>query len=122
MGDGSVKDLQAGSLIEAMQAGRFYASSGVMVEDHGHDEKHMWLHIDSEPGVTYTTRFHGTRRTAEGLGPIGDVLAEVTGPRAIYRFLGDELFVRAQVTSSRAHPNPFAEGDMETAWLQPVSP
>ena len=33
---------------------------------------------------------------------------------------GDELYVRARVTSSRKHPNPFAEGDMEMAWVQPV--
>jgi hypothetical protein len=33
---------------------------------------------------------------------------------------GDELYVRARVISSRLHPDPFAAGDMETAWVQPV--
>ena len=33
---------------------------------------------------------------------------------------GDELYVRARVISSRLHPNPFAEGDLETAWVQLV--
>jgi len=33
---------------------------------------------------------------------------------------GNELYVRARVTSSKPHPNPFAEGDHEMAWVQPV--
>ena len=41
---------------------------------------------------------------------------------AVYRFQGDELYVRAKVTSSRPHPNPYAQGDFECAWMQPVTP
>ena len=43
-----------------------------------------------------------------------------TGSPASYTFRGDELYVRAVVVSSRPHPDPYAEGDFETAWLQPV--
>ena len=32
------------------------------------------------------------------------------------------MYVRAKVTSSKPHPNPYAEGDVEVAWTQPVVP
>jgi hypothetical protein len=50
------------------------------------------------------------------------VLAETATDPARYDFRGDELSVRAVVVSSRPHPNPYAEGDHETAWTQPVVP
>ena len=53
---------------------------------------------------------------------IGVVLAETTDNPASYTLTGDEIYVRAKVLSSRLHPNPYAKGDFETAWLQPVSP
>jgi len=39
---------------------------------------------------------------------------------AIYKFKGDELYIRAKIISSRKHPNPYAEGDFEMAWTQPI--
>jgi len=33
---------------------------------------------------------------------------------------GDELYVRARIISSKLHPNPYAAGDRETAWTQPL--
>ena len=50
----------------------------------------------------------------------GQLLATSQDLRPSYRMTGDELYVRARVISSRLHPNPFAEGDLETAWVQPV--
>ena len=79
--------------------------------------------VAAEPGVTYETRFIGTRRGADGrLGRVGEVLAETADDPARYRMTGDELYVRAVVVSSRRHPDPFAEGDLESAWVQPVRP
>ena len=72
--------------------------------------------------VVTITQFIGTRRTADGLGPVGEILAEFDGPVASYELRGDELYVRAKVVSSRPHPNPYAEGDVECAWLQPMVP
>ena len=51
---------------------------------------------------------------------IGAVLAEVRGPRAEYNFHGDELYVRAKVTSTKPKANPYAIGEVEAAWVQPV--
>ena len=51
---------------------------------------------------------------------IGEVLAVVEGERASYRLEGGELYVRAKVISSRLKENPYAKGEMESAWVQPV--
>jgi hypothetical protein len=50
------------------------------------------------------------------------VLARVTGEHASYTFRGDELFVRATVTSTVAADNPAFAGQMRQAWVQPVVP
>jgi hypothetical protein len=53
---------------------------------------------------------------------IGKVVAESTDPRPSYKLTGKELYVRAKVVSSKPHPNPYAKGDVEVAWTQPVVP
>ncbi len=111
--------LEATAIIEAMERGDFYASSGVMLTDVQVDEASYRIDIEREPGLVYTTQFIGTRRGAGG-APIGEVFFETTADPAVYRFEGDELYVRAKVTSSRLHPNPYAAGDHEVAWAQPV--
>ena len=51
---------------------------------------------------------------------IGTVLAEVEGPAPSYTFTGDELYVRARITSSQPHPNPSEPNDTTMAWTQPA--
>jgi len=80
----------------------------------------LWLEIVPEAGVTYTTEFIGTRSVQGSPAISGQLLATSQDIRPSYRITGDELYVRARVTSSRLHPNPFAAGDRETAWVQPV--
>jgi len=36
-------------------------------------------------------------------------------------FEDDELYLRLKIISDRKHPNLFAEGGFETAWIQPVT-
>lgn len=116
------QNLDADSIVEAMQLGDFYASNGVALDDVKRDGDTLTVDIRTEPGVTYRTRFIGTRRTGDGIGAIGEVLAETDEDPARYRMTGDELYVRAVCVSSRKHPNPFAGGDLESAWVQPVTP
>jgi len=101
---------------------RGYASSGVFLE---HVERvpsgHLAVTIAAEQGLTYTTQFVGTRSVAGALGPVGEVLAETSDNPAVYELDGSELYVRAKVISSRDHPNPYAAGDKECAWVQPVT-
>ncbi|MGV3724473.1 MAG: histidinol-phosphatase [Actinomycetota bacterium] len=130
-------------LIDAMEAGDFYASTGVRLRDIRREAKRLRVEIEPEAGVTYRTQFIGTRKgydarsepvsvTEKDGAPvavsrryskdIGQVLAEVEGASPSYTFKGDELYVRAKVTSSRPQPNRIRETDMESAWVQPVRP
>ena len=129
------------SLIAAMEAGDFYSSSGVKLRELRQSPKEIALEIETQPGVTYTTQFIGTRRgydpknepqrnaAGEALRvvhtyskDIGAVLAEVKGAKASYTLKGDEIYVRAKVISTKPHPNPSQRGDVETAWTQPMVP
>jgi hypothetical protein len=115
-------ELSAGAIVEAMKRGDFYATSGVTLEGFSHDASRYVVNIDGEPGLTYTTVFIGTRMSPDGPGRVGEVLHRTTDNPAVYEYRGDELYVRAKVTSSRPHPNPYAKGDRECAWVQPVVP
>ena len=131
------------SIIHAMEAGDFYASSGVTLADVQRGPHRLAVEIDAQPGVTYTTQFIGTRkgfdRSSEVMLPpadekpprrtlphrryskdVGAVLAEVKGAKAEYVFKGDEIYVRAKVVSSKPKENGSVKGEFETAWTQPV--
>lgn len=110
--------LEAGALIKAMEQGDFYASSGVVLEDFSLEENSYKVRITGREGVTFSTRFVGTRR-GEGAVP-GEVFATVEGLAPAYTLKGDELYVRAVVTSSQPHPNPSFKDQKEQAWTQPV--
>jgi hypothetical protein len=47
-------------------------------------------------------------------------LDEVTGLNPTYTLKGDELYVRAVVTSSGAPAVPSVEAEFKRAWTQPV--
>jgi hypothetical protein len=64
-------------------------------------------------------KLHITRKYSS---EIGKTLKSVNDAKATYDFSGDELYVRARVTSSRKHPNPSVIGEFERAWTQPVRP
>jgi hypothetical protein len=134
------KLLTAEAIIKAMEAGDFYATSGVTLTDLARGENRLAVVIKPEAGVTYRTQFIGTRKgapTASELIPptgnhprtlphrryskeIGAVLAEITGTNASYTFKGDEIYVRAKVISSKPKVNGSVAGEFETAWIQPV--
>ncbi len=133
--------LAPASLIESMERGDFYASSGVSLERVESTDKELKVAVKAEDGVTYRIEFIGTRTsydaksqpvvTAAGKeiratrrysDDIGKVLKTVEGPTAEYSFAGDEIYVRARVVSSRKHPNPSEVDEFERAWVQPVVP
>jgi hypothetical protein len=134
------KDLTPESLIAAMEAGDFYASSGVRLKNVSRDPKIYSIEIEPQDGVTYTTQFIGTRKgfdpTSEPLKTesgaalrvthryskdIGVVLAEVKGTSASYKLKGDEIYVRARIISSKPKLSPI-KGEVERAWTQPLVP
>jgi hypothetical protein len=103
-------------LTEAMLRGDFYATSGVVLDDVSATMESLSVRISAKPGVTYTTKFIGTRQG----GAAGELLQETAGESASYRFKGDEVYVRATVVSSAPHPNGYEKTDLQTAWIQPV--
>lgn len=128
------------SIVSAMKRGDFYGSTGVTLETLEAVGDVLALSIEAEEGVEYTVEFIGTRRGADLRGrkiadlpadlqgrasmrysdDIGVVLKTQRGTSARYEATGDELYVRARVTSNKAHPNPFKAGDTEMAWTQPI--
>ena len=113
-------DADADKIVNAMRAGNFYASSGVELPDVRADQRRYAIDIASEPGVTYFTEFIGAKVQDGDVAPTATVLAGTNTNPAVYEFQGDELYVRARVTSSRLHPRPYQKGDPEMAWTQPV--
>ena len=110
--------LEANALIEAMKKGDFYASTGVVLDEVSHADGVLLVKARVQDGVDYEIQFIGTRQ-GEDAEP-GEVLAINEGPSASYPLQGDELYVRAVVTSSRPHPNPSFTDQQEQAWTQPV--
>lgn len=123
-------------LIKAMEAGEFYASSGVTLEDVQFDDASQTLTVTIKPeeGVEYETKFIGTdRKFFEAPGDesgkeqtlasnprVGRVLKTSSELKCSYQMSGDELYVRALITSSKPHPNPSIVDQKEQAWTQPV--
>jgi hypothetical protein len=129
------------SIVGALEAGDFYATTGVVLNDVRRDGDLLRVSIAAEDGVTYRTEFIGTRRgfdranepirnaagdrlrvTHRYSADIGKVLAEVTGTSPEFKLGGDELYVRAKITSSKPKTNPNRGGETEAAWVQPFLP
>jgi len=108
------------AIVLAMRMGRFYASTGVTLRDVQFQDKTLRIWIDEEPGVRYTTRFLGTRRTEKGSMQPSEIFMSTEANPAVFTLSEDALYVRAKVTSDREHPNPYLAGDRESAWVQPV--
>lgn len=133
--------LDADTLVSAMQRGDYYCSTGVLLDKVTFDKatKTLSIKIKGDPGVKYTTEFHGTLRNydravkkvpadpkdtnpvrLEYTADVGSVLAKSDSLTPEYQMTGDELFVRASITSTKTPTNPVWEGQTEQAWTQPV--
>lgn len=130
------------SILNAMQRGDFYASTGVELEDlqYDPDTATLTLRIKPDGDATFTTEFIGTpvdfdQSTKPRIDPktgeafsgtldysadVGKVFAKTTGLTATYQFTGKELYVRATVTSDKPPTNPTSESPLQKAWTQPV--
>lgn len=104
------------SLINAMEAGEFYVSTGVMLKEVTFKDNKLALHVDAEQGINYTIEFIGVDKE----GVESEVLEKLTGTEAEFPVTENYLFVRCRVTSDKIKPNPFKEGEYEMAWTQPV--
>jgi hypothetical protein len=131
--------LSAEAVVRAIDAGDFYPSTGVVLEDVKRTPDELALTIRGEPGVSYRTEFIATMKdapldstphkakdgkpvTRSYSKEVGKVVAESSDLSCRYKLTGKELYVRAKVTSTKPHPNPYKKGDVELAWTQPAVP
>lgn len=116
--------LEANSLIEAMRAGNFYASSGVVLKrvDYDPASRVIEIEIEADGEAEFTSELIGTRKnyaSQAGAG-VGEILATSASRTVRFEVPSDALYVRVTITSSVAHPNPSFEDQYEQAWTQPV--
>ncbi len=112
-------ELTPTALIEAMERGDFYATTGVELSDVIFDNRSLKIQVKPSVGVNYTIQFCGAGKSAEkGKGSV--LLKEVKGNTGIYTLSKKDLYVRAKIISSKLKENPYQKGDVETAWTQPV--
>ena len=93
--------LDAKALLEALESGNFYASTGVVLDDVQATPTSLTVKVKTESTSKYRIRF---------IGRGGRTLLEATEPTATYTFTGDEGYVRAKVLESNGR----------VAWVQPV--
>lgn len=108
--------LTPAALIEAMEKGDFYASTGVTLEDITFQRNKLSVQVAPEAGTDYTIQFWGATRSDTA----GVLLKEVKGTGATFKVKRKHRYVRAKVISSQLQENPFEEGDREKAWTQPA--
>ncbi|RIK72715.1 hypothetical protein DCC62_18985 [candidate division KSB1 bacterium] len=88
-------------IVQNLEAGLFYASTGVELEDIQIEPKEIALHIRQEGDFKYRTEFIGNQ---------GRVLYRTENNPAVFELLSNEPYVRAKVTDSAGY----------AAWVQPV--
>ena len=88
-------------IVDALERGDFYASTGVELSDYQVTGKGITIVIKERPSSKYRVQF---------IGRNGQLLKEETSSPAIYTFTGDERYVRAKVLESNGR----------VAWTQPV--
>jgi hypothetical protein len=93
--------LEPRALLESLERGDFYASTGVVLEDVVLGPAHMTVKVRPDATSKYRIQF---------IGSGGRILSEVGDASATYPFKGDEGYVRAKVIESNGR----------MAWVQPV--
>ena len=96
-----VEKLLSAAILEAMERGDFYASTGVELTDSQVTEKNITITINEEKSSKYRVQF---------IGKEGRLLSEVITNPAVYQFRGNEKYVRAKIIESNG----------KIAWTQPV--
>jgi len=103
------------SLINAMEAGQFYASTGVELEDLTFENNSLSVEVKADKNVTYKISFIGCKK--EQGEP--EEFASFESNKASFKLTNNLLFIRCKITSSKLHKNPIEYLLFENAWTQP---
>ncbi len=109
-------ELTPESLIQAMDKGDFYASTGVTLKEVSFKNKQLKISVKPETGVNYKIQFIGCKVKDKKTS----ILKETEGKEATFKLDQDILFVRAKIISNKLKKSPFHDKDYEEAWSQPV--
>ena len=93
--------LESRALLDALERGDFYSSTGVELQSITVTPSSMTIAIKTEPQSKYRIQF---------IGKHGAVLSEAVTSPATYTFKGDESYVRAKILESNG----------KVAWVQPA--
>ena len=110
------KRLDATSIIEAMEAGDFYSSSGVSLKKINTTDRKLSIEVDSKLNVVYEIIFMVYQEGSENMKE----LKRVKGTNAEYIFKKKDRIVRAKINSNVLKENPYLPGELEQAWTQPI--
>ena len=94
--------LEGRAIVEALDRGDFYASTGVELAGYSADRNGLALKVRPTAWSKYRVQF---------IGRGGRLLSEIPDANATYAFKGDEGYVRAKVLESNGL----------VAWTQPVA-
>lgn len=108
--------LTPASLIAALEAGDFYASTGVELDHLSLANNILEVGVVAEEGVTYTFSFIACSKGDEKV----EIVSTVEGETASLELQEDWLFARCKITSSKLQENPIEDILYEMAWTQPV--
>ena len=89
------KKIETLSLIESMESGNFYSSSGIELKKVKRNNKRFVVEVEPNKGVNYEITFIGYRKGDSQV----QVLKTVKGNSANYIFNENDLFVRAKISS-----------------------
>jgi hypothetical protein len=95
------RELSTRSVLDALQRGDFYASTGVVLEDVERLDDGLRIKIAEQPQIRFTTEFFGAE---------GKLLSKTFENPADYRLKPGDAYVRARVSDSNGW----------RAWVQPV--
>jgi hypothetical protein len=93
--------LEPDAIIEGLETGNFYSSTGITLEELEADSHSLYLKVQQEWHFKYTTDF---------IGRGGKLLCQAYGTEPSYKIHGNEGYVRARVKAS----------DGTNAWTQPI--
>ena len=105
------------SIIKAMEAGQFYASTGVELKDLTFKKNKLSVELKKEENISYKISFVGCKKGETE----PEEFTSIDDYKASFELTDDLLYVRCKITSSKLQNNPIEDLQYENAWTQPYT-